>query len=156
MSRKVKAIPEGYEMPTPYLVVKGAAAAIDFYKNAFNAKETGRMPGPKGTIMHADLTIGAGHVMLSDENLEMGSPGLKADGPSPIRLVLYVDDADKVVKKAAAAGAKITRPVQTEFWGDRSGQIRDPFGCIWLVMTHVEDVPREEMAERASKAGVPA
>jgi PhnB protein len=150
MTSKVKPIPEGYAAPTPYLIVNAAAAAIDFYKKAFGAKEVMRMPGPDGKIGHADLLIGGGHVMLADESPEMGHRGPRSFGGSPVSLVLYVEDVDGVVKQAVGAGATLTRPVKNEFYGDRTGGLTDPFGHIWYVMTHVEDVSNEEMEKRAA------
>jgi PhnB protein len=150
MKSKVKPIPEGYAAPTPYLIVQGAAAAIGFYKKAFGASEVMRMPGPDGKIGHADLIIGGGHVMLSDESLEMGFRSPQSLGGSPVGLVLYVADVDGVVNQAVAAGAKLIRPVKDEFYGDRTGGLTDPFGHIWHVMTHVEDVSNEEMEKRAA------
>ncbi len=150
MTSKIKPIPEGYAALTPYLIVNGAAAAIDFYKKAFGAKEVMRMPGPDGKIGHADLLIGGGHVMLADESPEMGHRGARSFGGSPVSLVLYVEDVDGVVKQAVGAGATLTRPVKNEFYGDRTGGLTDPFGHIWHVMTHVEDVSNEEMEKRAA------
>jgi len=150
MNPRVKPIPDGYETPTPYLIVRGAAAAIDFYKEAFGAKETMRMPGPDGKIGHADLIIGGGHVMLADESPEMGYRGPEAFGGSPVSLCLYVEDVDKVVARAVTAGARVTRPVADQFYGDRSGGLTDPFGHSWYVMTHTEDVSEKEMEKRAA------
>ena len=156
MRQKVRPIPDGYEAPIPYLVVNGASAAIDFYKKAFGAKETMRMPGPNGKIGHADIVIGGGHVMLADESPEMGHRGPQAFGGSPVGLVIYVENADEVVKKAVRAGAKVTRPVEDQFYGDRAGEVADPFGYKWYVMTHVEDVSPKEMGKRASERARPA
>ena len=150
MSPKVKAVPKGYEAPTPYLIIRGAAKAIDFYKKAFGAKETMRFPGPDGKIGHADLVIGNGHVMLADESPEMGYRGPETLGGTPVTLVLYVENADDVAKKAVAAGGTLTRPVEDQFYGDRAGEVRDPFGHVWHIMTHVEDVSMEEMEKRAA------
>ncbi len=150
MKSDVKPIPEGYAALTPYLIVHDASAAIDFYKKAFGAKEIMRMPGPDGRIGHADLVIGDGHVMLADESPEMGHRGPQSFGGSPVSLVLYVENVDGVVKQAVAAGATLTRPVKDEFYGDRTGGLTDPFGHIWFVMTHVEDVSNEEMEKRAA------
>ena len=149
MKSKVK-IPPGYEAPIPYLIVQDAAAAIDYYKKAFGAKEVMRMPGPDGKIGHADLIIGGGHVMLADESPQMGHRGPKSIGGSPVSLCLYVDDVDSVVDRAVAAGGTLTRPVADQFYGDRTGGLTDPFGHIWFVMTHVEDVSNEEMEKRAA------
>jgi PhnB protein len=150
MKSKVRPIPEGYEGPTPYLIVDGAAAAIDFYKKAFGAKEAMRFPGPNGRIGHADVVIGGGHVMLADASPEMGAKGPEAFGGSPVSLCIYVEDVDKVFERAVAAGAKVTRPVADQFYGDRTGGLTDPFGHSWYVMTHVEDVSNEEMVKRAA------
>ena len=152
MSTSVRPIPEGYEGPTAYLIVEGAAAAIDFYKKAFGAKELGRFPNPDGKIGHADLMIGKGHIMLADASPEMGAKAPGAFGGSPVSLCVYVENVDQVVQRAVAAGAKLTRPVADQFYGDRTGGLTDPFGHVWYVMTHVEDVSHEEMQKRmASK-----
>jgi PhnB protein len=156
MNPGVRPIPEGYEGPTAYLIVDGAAAAIDFYKKAFGAKETGRFPTPDGKIMHADLMIGGGHVMLADASPEMGFRGPEAFGGSPVSLCIYVEDVDRVVARAVAAGAKATRPVADQFYGDRTGGLTDPFGHVWYVMTHVEDVSNEEMQKRMASRPEPA
>jgi PhnB protein len=148
MSPSVRPIPEGYEGPTAYLIVEGAAAAIDFYKKAFGAKELGRFPNPDGKIGHADLMIGKGHVMLADASPEMGAKAPGAYGGTPVSLCVYVENVDEVVARAVAAGAKLTRPVADQFYGDRSGGLTDPFGHVWYLMTHVEDVSHEEMQRR--------
>jgi PhnB protein len=155
MSPQVNPIPKGYEGPTPYLIVDGAAAAIDFYKKAFGAKETTRMAGPDGKIGHADVMIGAGHVMLADASPEMGYRGPEAFGGSPVSLCIYVEDVDRVVARAVGAGAKVTRPVADQFYGDRTGGLTDPFGHSWYVMTHVEDVSAEEMKKRMAARAEP-
>ena len=152
MSDKVKPIPEGYNGVTPYLIVDGAAEAIEFYKRAFGAVETFRMEGPEGKIGHAELKVGDSHVMLADENPAMGARGPKTVGGSPISLVLYVEDVDAVVARAVEAGAKLTREVADQFYGDRTGGVEDPFGHAWYVATHVEDVSSEEMKKRAAAA----
>jgi len=150
MSDKVKPIPEGYNSVTPYLIVDGAAGAIEFYKQAFGATETFRMDGPEGKVGHAELKIGDSHIMLADEHPEMGARGPKTVGGSPISLLLYVEDVDAVVGRAVEAGAKLTRPVADQFYGDRTGGLEDPFGHAWYVATHVEDVTSEEMQKRAT------
>ena len=142
---RVKAIPEGYHALTPYLIVDGAAAAIDFYKKAFGATEIMRMPGAHGRIGHAEVKIGDSHLMLADEDPSMGYRGPKAGGGNSISLLLYVENCDAVVDRAVKAGAKITRPVADQFYGDRTGGIEDPFGHSWYVSTHVKDVSEEEM-----------
>jgi PhnB protein len=147
---KVKPIPDGYSSVTPYLHIKGAARAIDYYKSAFGAVEKVRMPGPGGQVMHAELQIGDSIVMLSDEQPQMGALSPQSIGGTPVGLLLYVQNVDEVVKKAVDAGAKLERPVKNEFYGDRTGSIRDPFGHYWHVATHVEDVAADEMAKRAA------
>lgn len=146
----VKPIPEGYHSVTPYLSVKGAASAIEFYRKAFGAKELFRMPAPDGTIGHAEILIGDSHVMLADEN-EMTAKSPATLGGTPVALMLYVEDVDATVKRALDAGAKLLRPVENQFYGDRSGGILDPFGHSWWVATHVEDVPPDELERRAAK-----
>ena len=143
-------IPQGMHSVTPHLVCAGAAQAIEFYKKAFGATEEGRMPGPDGKLMHAMIRIGDSRIMLADEMPEWGSLGPKALKGSPVTIHLYVDDADAFAKRAAAAGAKITMPVDDMFWGDRYGKLEDPFGHQWSVGTHVRDVSPEEM-QRAMK-----
>jgi PhnB protein len=158
MADKVSYIPKGYNSVTPYLVVKGAAKAIDYYKKVFGATETVRMPGPDGTIGHAELTIGDSHIMLADESPSMGPGHISADtvGGSPVSLYVYLPDVDDVVKRATAEGAKLLKPVQDQFYGDRSGFIQDPFGHLWGIATHVEDVSPDEMKERMKKIMQPA
>ena len=145
---KANPIPEGYHSITPYLIVKGAAAAIDFYKKAFGATEVLRMDGPGGKIMHAELQIGNSRIMIADENPEIGYPALPEGVRSPVGLMIYVEDVDKVAAQAVSAGAKVERPVQDQFYGDRSGNFIDPFGHRWTISTHVEDVSEEEMERR--------
>ena len=152
MTSKVKPIPDGYTSVTPYLIVDGAAAALEFYSKAFGAKEVLRFPAPGGRIGHAEIMIGDSHVMLADEHPEMGIRGPKAIGGSPISIMLYVEDVDAVAKQAEAAGAKITRPVADQFYGDRTGGLEDPFGHTWYVATHVEDMSEEEMQKRMAAA----
>lgn len=148
----VKPIPDGYPQVTPYLCVDGAAAAIDFYSAVFGAAERARMPAPEGKIGHAELEIGDSVIMLADEFPEMNIRGPKSIGGTPVTLSVYVEDVDGVVERAVEAGAKALRPVQDEFYGDRAGQIEDPFGHRWSVATHIEDVSEEEMAKRAAEA----
>ena len=141
----VKAIPEGMHSLTPHLVCAGAAEAIEFYKKAFNAIELARLPGPDGKLMHALVRIGDSMVMLVDEFPQWGSLGPKALKGSPVVLHLYVEDVDAQVKQAVAAGAKLTMPVADMFWGDRYGQVEDPFGHKWSVATHTRDLTPEEI-----------
>jgi PhnB protein len=145
----VKAQPDGYHSVTPYLVVKDAAGAIEYYKKVFGAKELFRLNGPDGKVGHAELTIGDSVVMLADEAPQMGALSPPTIGGSPVRLLIYVDDVDAIVARAVAAGAKIVRPVADQFYGDRAGGIDDPFGHYWHVATHKEDVSPDEMKRRA-------
>ena len=142
---KVKPIPEDMHSITPHLVCAGAANAIEFYKKAFGAEEQARLPGPDGRLMHAAVKIGDSTVMLADEMPEWGSLGPKALKGSPVTIHLYVEDADAFVARAVKAGARVTMPVDDMFWGDRYGQIEDPFGHRWSVGTHVRDVSPDEM-----------
>ena len=152
----VKPIPEGYHSVTPYLIVKGAAAAIDFYKNAFGATELFRFPMPDGQIGHAEIKIGDSHIMLADEpqdetHGEIGYKAPRSLGGTTVGIMLYVPDVDAVAKQAVAAGAKQVRPVVDQFYGDRSGTFLDPFGHVWTIGTHKEDVSSEEMQRRLSR-----
>jgi PhnB protein len=148
----VKPIPDGYRSITPYLFIKGAAQAIDFYKKVFGAKERMLMPGTNGRIGHAELEIGDSLIMLADEHPEAGALSPQTVGGSSNSLHLYVDNMDAVIEKAVSAGAKVTRPAKDEFYGDRIGTFTDPFGQIWSVATHIEDVSPEEMKNRMAKA----
>jgi PhnB protein len=148
---KVSYIPEGYNSVTPYLVVKGAAQAIEYYKKVFGATVVLRMDAPDGRVGHAELQIGDSRIMLADENPAMGATSASTIGNSPVSLYLYLPDVDKVVDRAVAEGAKILKPVQDQFYGDRSGFIQDPFGHFWGIATHVEDVSAKELEERAKK-----
>jgi PhnB protein len=150
MANQAPAIPTGYHSVTPYLVVAGAARAIAFYQQAFGATEVLRIPAPDGRIGHAEITIGDSHVMLSDEYPEMGARAPGTLGGSPVSLLLYVADVDKTVAQAVAAGASLQRPIEDKFYGDRSGSIVDPFGHIWHVSTHVEDLSPDELKQRAA------
>jgi PhnB protein len=148
----VKPIPEGYHSVTPYLALDDAAGAIEYYKKAFGAKERGRMEGPDGKIAHAELAIGDSVVMLSDPFPQFLARPPKDLGGTSASVFLYVEDVDAFVKQAVDAGATVEMEVADQFWGDRFGSIQDPFGHLWSVATHVEDVPPEEMAERAKAA----
>ena len=148
----VSPIPEGYHSVTPYLVMKNAAAAIEFYKEAFGAVELLRMAAPGGKIGHAEIKIGDSPVMLADEYPDMGFKGPESLGGTPVSLMIYVDDVDKIYPQAIVAGGKEVRPLQNQFYGDRSGTLTDPFGHVWTISTHVEDVPEEELAKRAEAA----
>jgi len=148
---KVNPIPEGMHTVTPHLICAGAADAIAFYKKAFGAVETGRLPGPNGKIVHASLRIGDSAIMLMDEAPEWKSLGPRALKGTPVTLHLYVEDADAVAARAVKAGAKTVMPVEDMFWGDRYGIVEDPFGHHWSIATHVREVSREEMAEALKK-----
>jgi PhnB protein len=148
----VKPIPEGYHSVTPYLTVDDAAQAIEFYKKAFGAKERGRMEGPDGKIGHAELEIGDSLVMLSDALPQFTTKPPKELGGTSASVFLYVEDVDALVQQAVDAGATVDTEIADQFWGDRFGSVTDPFGHSWLISTHVEDVPPEEMAERAKQA----
>ena len=149
---KVKPIPDEYPRITPYLIVDGAGAAIGFYGTVFGATERMRMPAPDNKIGHCELQIGDSIIMLADEFPEMGQRSPKGLGGSPVTISVYVEDVDNVFDRALQAGAKELRPVEDQFYGDRSGQFEDPFGHRWSVASHVEDVPPAEMAKRASEA----
>ena len=149
----VKAIPDGYYSLTPYLVCKGAAKAIEFYAKAFGAEEVVRMPGPHGSIAHAEVRIGNSMLMLSDENKERGQLSPESIGGSACSIMFYTDDVDQVFKRAVAAGAKAEMPPADMFWGDRMGNIVDPFGHKWALATHTEDVSPEEMEKRMAAMG---
>ena len=151
MTNKVNPIPEGYHTLTPYLTIRNAAAALDFYKRAFGADEIFRIASPDGKVGHAEIRIGDSAIMLSDEFPEMGAQSPLAMGGSPVMLHLYVEDVDALVDRAVKAGGKLERPVADQFYGDRGGMITDPFGHKWWIATHVEDVPPDEL-ERRSKA----
>jgi PhnB protein len=150
MSPSVKPIPDGYPQVSPYLIVDGAAQAIDFYKQVLGATERMRMAGPDGKVGHAEVQIGEAVVMLADEHPDMGYLGPKTIGGTPVTIGVYVEDVDKTFDTALKAGATSVRPVENQFYGDRSGQFVDPFGHRWSVSTHVEDVPPDEMAKRAA------
>ena len=149
---QVKPIPEGMHTVTPHLVCAGAADAIEFYKKAFSAVEMGRMAGPQGKLLHGAIRIGDSTVMLADEFPDWGSFGPKSLKGSPVTIHLYVEDVDAFVARAAAAGAKITMPLQDMFWGDRYCKLEDPFGHQWSVGTHVRDVSPDEMQQAVQKA----
>lgn len=148
----VNPVPEGYPQVTPYLCVQGAAAAIEFYSTVFGATERMRMPGPGDTIGHAELALGDSVIMLADEFPDMNILGPKTVGGTPVMISVYLEDVDAVFARALEHGATSLRPVETQFYGDRTGQFEDPFGHRWSVASHVEDVPPEEMGRRAAEA----
>ncbi|MDF3126787.1 VOC family protein [Rheinheimera sp. 1928-s] len=147
----VQAIPAGYAAVLPYLVIKNAAAALDFYQKAFGAETIMRMNMPSGAVMHAEMRIGGAVFMLSEQSDEWGTKSPDMLGSSPVTLMVYVPDVDAFVERAAAAGATVTMPVSDQFWGDRSGCLQDPFGHLWMISTHIEDVSEEEMAKRSAQ-----
>jgi PhnB protein len=144
----VQPIPAGYSGVTAYLVIRGAARALEFYTKAFGATEVLRLPGPDGRIGHAEIRIGDGHVMLADESPDMGFLSPESIGGSPVSLMFYVPDVDARFAKALAAGATVKHAIKDQFYGDRSGSVIDPFGYVWTIATHVEDVPEDEMQRR--------
>jgi PhnB protein len=153
MANKVKPIPDGYNSVTPYLIVENCAAAIDFYKKGFGATELFRIPAPDNKIGHAEIKIGNSVVMLADEHPEIGARSPRSVGGTPVSILVYVEDVDAVAKRLQSAGAKLLRPVENQFYGDRAGSFEDPFGHLWHVHTHVEDVPPDELQRRASQLG---
>jgi PhnB protein len=148
----VKPIPEGYHSVTPYLIIEGAGEAIAFYAKAFGAKELFRFPTPDGKIGHAEIKIGDSPIMLADAYPDMGYNGPKSLGGSPVSLMIYVENVDTVFNQAVQAGATVKEAVSDKFYGDRIGSLIDPFGHVWHVSTHKEDVSMEEMEKRAKAA----
>lgn len=148
----VKPIPEGYHTLTPYMTVRDAVRAIDFYKQAFGAQERGVMKGPDGKVMHAELKIGDSVIMLADEFPEFGAVAPESGASTSMGLHIYVTDVDDAFDRAVKAGAKVEMPVSDQFWGDRYGKLRDPFGHKWSIATHVKDMSADEMKERMDEA----
>jgi PhnB protein len=148
MASEVKPIPDGCEGATPYLCVNDASAALEFYKKAFGATEVYRLTEPSGKIGHAEIRIGRAVIMLADEYPELGHRGPQSLGGTPVKIHLYVEDADAVISRAYDAGAKILQPAKDEFYGDRNGKLEDPFGHIWFIATRNEDVAPEEIQKR--------
>lgn len=153
MTSKVNPVPEGYHAVTPYLIIKGAADAIEYYKKAFGATELFRMAQPDGRIGHAEIKIGDSPIMLADEFPEMKYVGPLSLGGTPVSILLYVDDVNTIFPQALAAGGTEQKPLQDQFYGDRSGTLKDPFGHVWTIATHTEDLTPEEMGKRAAAAG---
>lgn len=150
MTNGAKPIPDGYPNVTPYLTIRNAAAALEFYKRAFGATEVMRIADPDGRVGHAEIRIGNSPIMLSDEFPEMGACSPELIGGTPVTIQMYVDDADALMARAVAAGARLLRPVEDQFYGDRGGKLADPFGHVWWIATHVEDVSPEEIMRRAA------
>ncbi|HEY7836834.1 MAG TPA: VOC family protein [Solirubrobacteraceae bacterium] len=144
-------VPEGYPRVMPYLIVDGASDAIDFYSQVLGFSERMRMPGPDGRLGHAEMELGDAVIMLADENPEMGARSPRTVGGTPVTIHVYVDDVDSTFERATQAGAKSLQDVEDRFYGDRSGQLEDPFGHHWNLATHVEDVSPEEMSKRAAE-----
>jgi PhnB protein len=147
----VNPIPEGYHSITPYLIVRDAGKAIEFYTKAFGAQELFRLGAPGEKIGHAELQIGDSRVMLADEHPEMNALGPQTPGSSGVGMCFYVDNVDEVVQRTIEAGARIERPLADQFYGDRSATVIDPFGHKWTIATHIEDVTPEEMDRRMAK-----
>jgi PhnB protein len=145
----VKPIPDGYHTATPYLIIKNAGAALDFYRRAFGAVELMRLVAPTGEVGHAEIRIGNSVIMLADEMPQLGFRSPLALGGSPVSILLYLENVDERFKQAVDAGAKVVRPLQDQFYGDRSATLEDPFGHVWTVATHIEDVSPEEINRRA-------
>ncbi len=152
MTHRVKAIPDGYHSVTPYLAVDDAASALTFYQRALGARERLRLPTPNGRVAHAEIDVSGSCIMLADACPEMGFRSPKTIGGTPVTLHLYVEDVDAVVQQAVASGAREVRPVQDQFYGDRSGTIEDPFGHLWHVATHKEDLSPEDLQRRLDAA----
>jgi len=151
MAKAINPVPPGFGTLTVHLTVPGCAGYIDFLKRAFRAVEISRSPGPGGKLLHASVKIGDTILMLNDDFPEMGAP-LIAQGAWPLRLNLYVPDADAIWAQAIASGCVVIMPLQDRFWGDRYGQLRDPAGFVWAIATHLEDLTPEELQERGAKA----
>jgi PhnB protein len=147
----VSPIPAGYHTVTPYLIVQDGASAIEFYKRAFGANEQFRMADPTGKIGHAEIKIGDSIIMLADEFPNLGFKSPQSLGGTAVSILLYVEDVDSLAARAVSAGAKVMRPVQDQFYGDRSGTFIDPFGHVWNIATHKEDVPPDEMQRRVEE-----
>jgi len=152
MAKQVSPIPRGYHTVTPYLAVRNAAQALDFYKRAFGAEEVMRMNGPQGTVSHAEIKIGDSIVMIAEEAASSGLRSPQSLGGSTASVFLYLNDVDATFKQAVSAGAKSQQPVTDMFWGDRYGRLTDPYGHLWSLATHIEDVAPEEMQKRAQEA----
>jgi PhnB protein len=144
----VEAVPSAYRGVTSYLILRDAARAIDFYRKAFGAEQVLRLDGPDGKVAHAEVLIAGGHVMMSEENLQMGYKSAQTLGGSPVNLMFYVPKVDEAFARAVAAGGTVHHPVKDQFYGDRSGTLVDPFGIMWTIATHTEDVSSEEMDRR--------
>jgi PhnB protein len=152
MASRVKPVPDGYHTATPYLIVHDAARALAFYERAFGAKEMMRLDHG-GKVGHAEIKIGDSPIMLADEHPDMGARSPRTLGGSPVSILLYVEDVDALVARAMAAGATLQRPIEDKFYGDRSGSVEDPFGHVWHIATHKEDLTLDEIRTRAASVG---
>jgi uncharacterized glyoxalase superfamily protein PhnB len=148
----VKPVPDGYHTLTPFLTVRDASRAIEFYKQAFGATERGAAKGPDGKIMHAELMIGDSIIMLSDEYPEFGALSPQSSGGAGMGLHIYIDGVDAAFDRAVKAGAQVTMPVSDQFWGDRYGKLKDPFGHVWSIATHTKDLSMDEMKHNMDEA----
>ena len=148
----VNPIPDGYHTVTPYMIVKGAAEAIEFYQKAFGAETILRVDAPGGKVGHAEIQIGNSRIMMADEHPDMGFLGPESIGGSPVSICLYVENVDEMFAASIAAGAKELKPVKDQFYGDRSGTLKDPYGHVWTIATHTEDLTEEELSRRAEEA----
>lgn len=151
MSSPAKPIPDGYHSVTPYLIVKDAPAAIEFYRKAFGARETMRLEMPGGKVGHAEIRIGNSIVMLADEFPDMGFKGPRTVGGTPVSLLVYVEDVDAIFSRALELGCRELKPLRDQFYGDRSGTLEDPHGHVWTVATHIEDLSLEEVKARMAR-----
>jgi PhnB protein len=147
-----KPVPDGYHTATPYLILDDATSALDFYKRAFGATEMHRYDAPGGKIGHAEIRVGDSVIMMADAYADMGYRSPKSYGGTPVSIMLYVENVDALFKRAVDAGAKVQRPVENQFYGDRTATIEDPFGHVWTIATHVEDLTHEEIMRRAETA----
>jgi PhnB protein len=150
MANKAKPTPRGYRTVTPYLIIKDAASAIDFYKQAFQAKVLMCLSEASGKVGHAEIKIGDSRIMLADEYPEMGSRGPQSFGGTPVSILLYVEDCDDIFTRAVTKGARVVKPMSDQFYGDRAGTLEDPFGHVWTIATHKEDLTSEEILKRAA------
>jgi PhnB protein len=147
----VEAVPAAYRGVTPYLILRNASRALEFYQKAFGGEPALRLDGPDGKVAHAEIRIAGDHIMMSEENIEMGHKSPQTLGGSPVHLMFYVPDVDAAFKRAVDAGGIVHRPLQDQFYGDRSGTLVDPFGIMWTIATHIEDVPQDEIDRRMAK-----
>jgi len=151
MSNSVSPIPDGYPAVIPYLIVRNGKKALEYYQNTFGAVEKERLEMPDGTIGHAEILIGESMIVLADESPACGAVSPDSVGGTPVTIALYIEDVDTVIQRALDGGAILEQPIKNQFYGDRSGSIKDPFGHKWTIMTHIEDVSPEEISRRAAE-----